>query len=479
MRVIPVFLILITILTACAPIVPGQAHPTPASTESAATQPEAASESQVVVLDGTFETSLLATVWMDKTEGNLLFPVDPASGTALPGHKPISLGFSSIPAFSPDHRKLAVVSFPTEVAHNGSLVLIDLPTWKTQRFDLELFGWVSNIVFSPDGNRLAIAHGESNYTLTVFDATQGLVVAQGKTDSSVSRLKFTEGGESLMLYSPTINTTNQLSTGPPQILLLDAADLSLLWMAELEGIRDGIFLKDENVTSANIHEPGQALYIMPGLAFAPERDALYIVHADSEQLTTVDFENQKVETVEIQARRTWIERLLSLTAGVAHAKIGDGIVRQAAVSPDGQFLYVVGVNNATFQDKQGNWQMEQTPLGLEIIETRDGSRVGRIETHTTELSLSPDGRFLYLRNWGNNEDHLPWTEIFDTSSQQLVARKDNVSAIPALLMNGEFLLASTFSTSEYSHHMSILEPDGSSVLAEWTDSESVWWLTAP
>jgi hypothetical protein len=188
----------------------------------------------------------------------------------------------------------------------------------------------------------------------------------------------------------------------------------------------------------------------------------------------VDYENQKIETVDIQARLTWFERLLSLTAGVAHAKIGDGIIRQAVVSPDGQFLYVVGVNNMTLIDKWGNWQMEQTPLGLEILQTKDGSRVDQFESIATELSISPDGRFLYLRNWGKT---TPSTEIFDTSTRQVIARKEKVSAMPVLLMNGEFLLASAYSTSDTSHHMAILQPDGLSVLAEWTDNESVWWLT--
>ena len=89
------------------------------------------------------------------------------------------------------------------------------------------------------------------------------------------------------------------------------------------------------------------------------------------------------------------------------------------------------------------------------------------------------GRFVYLRNWGNNENNLPWTEIFDTSSQHVVARKDKVAATPALLSNGKYRLVSTFSTSEYSHHMSILEPSGSSVLADWTGSHYISWLTPP
>lgn len=166
--------------------------------------------------------------------------------------------------------------------------------------------------------------------------------------------------------------------------------------------------------------------------------------------------------------------MLALTANVAHAKIGDGIVRQTAVSPDGQFLYVVGMNSATFRDKQVDWQMEQTPLGLEIIQTSDGSRVERFESEATELSLSPDGRFLYLRKWGKE---APWTEIFDTANRKFVTRKEWIFAAPALRLNGEYLLVSTFSTGEFTHHMSGLEPGTLSVLTKWTDSEYVSWLS--
>lgn len=470
MRRFVIFLILTVILTACIPsqIKPMAPHATPAKPTTAP------AESHTVTIDGTFETSLLATAWKGKSEGTVLFPLDPASGKALPGYEPISLGYSSYHAFSPDHSKVAVVSFANESALNGSLILIDLPTWTTQHFDLKLIGWVNSIVFSPDGKRLAIAHGQSNYKLTIFDLTTSVILAQEKMDSLVSRLKFTESGDALMLYSPTIGVSNGLSAGPPTISLLDATDLSPLWTTELKNVRDGIFPKDENVTSTNIHEPGQAFYISPALAFAPDHDTLYVVHADAAQLTTVDFESQNIETVDIHAKLTWFERLLSLSAGVAQAKIGDGTIRQAVVSPDGEFLYVVGVNNVTVKDKSGNWQMEQTPLGLEILQTSDASRVDRFESNGTELSISPDGRFVYLRNWGRMS---PSTEIFDTVTQQVILRKEKVSAMPALLINGEYLLVSTYSTSNTSHHMSVLQPDGSSLLAEWTDREFVWWLT--
>jgi DNA-binding beta-propeller fold protein YncE len=485
MRLFTIFLTLLLALTACGPLATSSAPETtqadPASVPVEPTTVPAdnpTSESPASAISTAFETSLLATEWKGKSEGNVLFPLHPVSGEALPSYTPISLGQSSYHAFSPDQHTLAVVIFPTGSTSNGSLLLIDLPAWKTQRIELELVGWVSNMVFSPDGKQLAIAHGESNHKLTIFNIQQGVITSQGNTDSYVSRLKFTESGKELMLYSPAVDTTNGLSAGPPEILLLDAADLSPRWSAELENVHDGIFPKDKNVTPSNIHEPGQAFYMSPGLVFAPDRDVLYVVHADSDQLTTVDFGAQQIETVKIQTHLTWFERLLSLTAGVAHAKIADGTNKQAAVSPDGKFLYVVGVNNSSFQDKQGNWQMEQTPLGLEIIQTSDGSRVERIENDATEISLSPDGRFLYLRNWGQKS---PWTEIYDMANQQVTTHKEWIFAMPAMRINGEYLLVSTVSTDEYTHHMRVLEPDGSKVLSEWTVSGEnyVYWLTMP
>jgi hypothetical protein len=263
------------------------------------------------------------------------------------------------------------------------------------------------------------------------------------------------------------------------VLLLNAADLTPRWSAELKDVHDGIFPSDETVTESNFYEPGNAFYVSPGLAFAPDQDVLYIVHADSEQLTTVDFENQMVRTVDIEPKLTWFEKILSSTAGTARAKVADGITRQAVISPDGQFLYVTGINSETFDDQNGNWQMDQTPLGLEILQTSDGSRVERMDTDATEVSISPDGRFLYLKTWGSNLNGTPQTETFDTSNGQTLTQKPGIAGQPALLVNGEYLLVSTYTTSDDSHHMSVLSPDGSNVLAEWTASTYVWWLTTP
>jgi hypothetical protein len=471
MRLSTFLLALILILSACA---------TPAKpsidTEPTIAPVKPTTAPSKVATKATIESSLLAVEWKGHSEGNLLFPLDPATGIALPDYSPIPLGRSYFYAFSPDGRTLAAITFPNDNIYRGDLLVIDLLSWTTQTVELKTSGWVSAMIFSPDGKRLAIAQGESTYELTIFDLEHGVISAQAEEDSLITRMKFTADSESLILYGTVFQnryTENEMSGGAPHVKLLDAADLSPRWSVELEAVHDGIFPKDENVT-ADLSQPGTAIFISPAVVFAPLQDVLYVVHADAEQLSIVDFNSQKVKTLEIQDELIWFERLLSLTAGVAHAKVADGTGKQAVISPDGQFLYVVGMHYESFQDQLGNWQTSQDPLGLEIIRTSDGRRLEHLETDSADLSLSPDGRFLYLRNWTNT---APWTEIFDTSKRQITSHHEEIYANPVLRMNGEFLLVSTYSISENSHRVGIFQPDDLKVMTEWTSPDYIAWLT--
>src|SRR5688500_4088073 len=478
-QVMAILLSLLLAATACAP----PAAPIIASTQAKPTSASADTALPTTSAPVTYESSVPVVLWGEKNEEHQLFPLDPSSGEALPGYEPISLGRSYSYAFSPDKRTLAAVTFADDSIYNGSLLLVNLSAWKSQRFDLELDGWVGAMAFSPEGERLAISHGGARAGwLTLFDLKERAILTQTDTGLLNPRIKFTSGVEALMLYGLGIKekiSENGIGGGTPQILLLDAADLSPRWTANLEGVREGIFPKnaESTLSPTQLMEQGKAMHLAPGVAFAPDRDALYVVHADSGQLTTAEFGEQTVQTVEIHARLNWFERLLSLTAGIAHAKVADGTSKDVAVSPDGQFLYVVGMDTASTPDKQGNWQLSQTPLGLEIIRTSDGSRVEHIETGTGDLFLSPDGRFLYLRDWGSNMDTAPGTEVFDTSSLQIIARKAGLYPTPAWRINGEPLLVSTYSLSETWHHMTVLQPDDLSILAEWKGPDYISWLT--
>src|SRR5688500_15518516 len=108
-------LIFLLVLTACA------APAAPQATASTFIKTQATAVPTEVPAEATFETSLLVTEWKGQSEGNLLYPLDPARGSALPGYEPIPLGGNYSHAFSPDRRTLAIVSFPNDSA-NGSLL---------------------------------------------------------------------------------------------------------------------------------------------------------------------------------------------------------------------------------------------------------------------------------------------------------------------------------------------------------------------
>jgi WD40 repeat protein len=441
----------------------------------------------VPVRASTLAESVPAAEWQDNVKGHILVPIDPASGQVLAEYEPIELGQAISHAFSPDQKTLAIVGFvSSEHPHGGSLHLINLRTWEDNVQELQLDSYVNAMDFSPDGQQLAISYGNTESRILVFDLSNPLkqsrsAILQNSLDFLVSSLKFTADGNGLMVYGSRIEnryTVNEMSPEPPIVALLERSDLRTRWESSLEGVRHGIRPKDENLGStADLHQPGQAIYLFPGLVFAPGRDILYVVHADEEKLTTVDFKAEKVHTAKIQPRLTWIDRLFALTADVAHAKVAEGTSKRVAVSPDGLYLYIVGQQTDLIQDKFGEWQMVENPLGLQIVSTDDGSRLARYNTEASEVSISPDGQYLYLRGWDGAEDNS-WTQIFDTTTKQIIARMDGMWLVPTRRSNGAPIFASSVWTSAREEYNNATF-DSQAVLAEWIGPEYLAWLITP
>lgn len=438
---------------------------------------------------GTLVDSVLVAKWKGSPGSHLLVPIDPASGQTLPDHEPISLGQAFSHTFSPDRRTLAVVGFVSS-AHprGGSLNLIDLSNWENYVQELQLDSYVNAMAFSPDGKQLAISYGSAESKMLVLDVSKPFVKSkstarQSSLDFLIYNLKFTADGSGLMVYGTEIEnrfTANEMSPDPPIVVMLDGADLSVRWKAALTSVRHGVVPKDEKShASVDLHQPGQAIYLNPGLAFAPDHDILYVIHPDEDKLTRVDFEAETAETLEIHAQLSWIERLLSLTAGVAHAKIAEGTNKQAVISPDGQFLYIVGQQNNLIQDEDGNWQVIENPLGLQIVHAEDGSRMAYYDTEASELSISPDGRYLYLRGWGDTQTG-GWTQVFDTSANQFLDRIDGVWLVPIRRVDGTPVLASSVWLDKENQHLNaVVDPGSLSILAEWNTPDYLAWMTTP
>lgn len=468
------------VLTACS-VFPGDASPAPTQTEEPTT-PHARS--------GTLANSILAGFWKGDLEGHLLIPIDPTSGQALMDYEPISLGQSYSYAFSPNRQTLAVVGYVSDQHPNGgSLHLIDLETWEDYIQELRLDAYVSAMGFSPDGKQLAIAYGNATSQILALNVTKPFVkskstVVQVSLDFLVNKLKFTSDGSGLMVYgfvTENPSTAYQMNTEPPIVALLESSDLSVRWQEDLQGIHHGIVPKDQAGDElVDIFQPGQVAYYYPGLAFAPDKDILYIVHPEEDKLTSVDFDAQKVSSVEIRSRLSWFERLLSLGAVVAHAKIAEGTTKHVVISPDGQYLYIVGERNEMAKSEGDEWQVNMIPLGLQIVHAEDSSRIDRYDTKASDVSISYDGQYLFLQGWSQMQGSA-WTQIFDTETKQPVTRvQDNTWLVPTRRLNGAPILASSvYINGEDQQHYTTVNPEDFSVLAEWSSTDYLAWLKVP
>jgi hypothetical protein len=346
-----------------------------------------------------------------------------------------------------------------------------------------LHGPISSVVYSPDGTLLALAGGSSDSDLRVLDARNGRVNARAQAGFSIRNIKFTADGKAIMMYGPQLASTGiasgvGVSVGAPNAALYASSDLSLLWSVKLNGIRDGTFpKKTDTANTPDIYQPGAAWHFEPGIAFAPNHDILYVVHGDEDKLTTVDFSNRKVKTVDLQVKTSWLDRLLASTAGVAHAKGMDGTTKQAVISPDGKFLFVAGNTETVTPKANGSdWDVTDTSIGLQVIDPQDDTLLDKIDTDASLVRLSPEGRQVFLMGWKNG---TPWTEVYDISSRNIIRHLDGIYLIPTRRLDGKEILVSSRTTNGDVSYITLLDPDTWATVSEWKGTGDVGWLIDP
>jgi len=196
-------------------------------------------------------------------------------------------------------------------------------------------GWVWPIVFDSPSARVAVAsHSAAGSTLLVFDARAGTQLAQRELPLRPELLSFSAAGDELLLYGqPRGDAPGFAEPDPPRVVVLNAATLETSWEQTLDGGLSGYWC---SASCEAEHSQQVYTYWAPAVALAPDRRALYIMHADAERLSTVDWAARDVNTVELGRATSWLEHLLHATAGVASAKGTQvGAFKQAVISPDG------------------------------------------------------------------------------------------------------------------------------------------------
>jgi hypothetical protein len=433
---------------------------------------------------------VLLSLWNAGEQRREIRFVDPDTGQDVPGHPPIVLGtdveFGGTSALSPDGRKLAV-SAPTGRScepfaggtscrgNAGVLHLIDPQTGHATSATLPSAGWLGPLAFSPDATRLALVYNEGRVsTLMLVDTDAGEIVTQRALESGLrpSLLSYAHGGTALAVYATPLGTDPGMTRpGPPRLLLVDTATLAVRWEHVLADVLSGGWCLESCTVS---HERMLFASWTPAVVLSHDKRRLYVVHADDERLTTVDLDGQSVRTAEIRTARSWLERLIGLTAAVAHAKGGvEGAFKAAALSADGARLYVLGRTTASERNAQGTWEIQETPLGLQVLDAHSGRKLSSRDVEATDTWTTPDGTRLVLLGWANQQR---WTEVLDPETLQSVARLTGWHVVAAYRTDGRPIVLAT-QPGRQSTAMAVLDSASFQVLRSWSVDEQASWVT--
>ena len=404
--------------------------------------------------------------------GYQLSPIDPHNGLPACGYQPFSFRDFFQYAFSPGQKTLAVSDEGQGASPDVRLHLIDLQSWQMKSGGFALDGWVSSLVFNPDGTQLvallllpgsSLAKGDN---LEVIDVNSGEVVKRLALAFSPSLAQYTPDGGQLVLFGGE-ESSQADATPVAHLLVLNARDYSTAWETQFAQIPDGMRLPAASSTDPILDQWG------PAAALSQDGHSLYILHADGASLTTVDLENQQVATQEVSRKLSWLESLLELGAQTVYAKGFNGTTRQGVLSSTGLF-YVVGKTDASEKNTDGTWNFTTTPLGLQAIDVRSGAIVGQLDTQATQLELSADGSRLYLQGW---KAELPWTEVVATDGLQVIRRLENTYLAPARLLNGQNVLMASQLTAQNQVYLGVVNQqalESGKGWPTWTSDNS--WL---
>jgi DNA-binding beta-propeller fold protein YncE len=202
-------------------------------------------------------------------------------------------------------------------------------------------------------------------------------------------------GDRLAIVGSTIGELSP--SRDAEVYVVDLTQKRLAATLRLSGIRAGQ-VREIGTPPEDIRN------VVPGIAWDLPRGRLYVVDADDGRVAVVDVATGTLRgPVQVPPRSSLLDRFLALISSPAAAKAQAFTESRAVVSPDGRRLYVSGIRS----DFPGGSAAQITPLGLQVIDTEDLTQLARIDTTSTELAISPDGRRLLAIT--NRYEPTGWT----------------------------------------------------------------------
>lgn len=430
--------------------------------------------------------------------GCSLMPVDSESGEVLANIAPLSSGNYPLHALSPDGRTLATVTYGSALGpSNGKLLLTDLESWSTITTTIPITQVYMQPLFSPDGSRLAMVQQVHSPSIAVSirmievavdRSASGEAASMRATDRGSSAIlpltplviAFSRDGVALNLYGNTAERIGMAYDPVTQVARMDAESLAIEWQQALPEVLDGQYLgeTEKEKGSSAFWDPHIGVWWQPARVFSHDGDTLYLVHANEDRMTTVDFADARVATVEMRASlgwspADWVERLLALTARPAHAKILNGIQLEGVLSFHGDRLYVTGMEREYAFN-----EYTQEYLPLRVIAADDGRVLMTGPAGTIAEPTDVELR-LFLGVYDYDPQHptaSEWTVVVEPGQGNTLAEVENWRIFPARRLDGAALLVGTHSSGR--GQLALIDPDTYAPTLVQFDNSRSWasWL---
>jgi dipeptidyl aminopeptidase/acylaminoacyl peptidase len=325
-----------------------------------------------------------------------------------------------------------------------TLHVIDLDSGDVKTIEMTPVAYVPALAYSPDGRKLAFAREtRQGFEIGTWDIGDESSILTTRIPFLPTLLEYSLSGEELIaLGDHPGEDPGMTEPGPLTVAVLDADSLITLWQTTLD-IRHGSWCLEG---CEDTHEQMRFANWTPAIVRLPETDRIAVVHADSDHLTTIDISQRLVETRPILDSLTWLDRLMAFGTVAAEAKGGsEGVYRQAAASPDGGLLYLIGREMHAWLDADGMMQMSDTGLDLQVIDVATGTRLSTLESEAAFVSLSPDGAWILLRSWSPSGAR---TQVISSVERSAAEAVEDWDVVAGRSLEGTTILVATSSSSE-------------------------------
>lgn len=341
--------------------------------------------------------------WMDVATNpkreRVFHVLDAATGMKTGETLPLSLPEQTpVVTFSADGQRVAYTDTTAALGPYDTFV-VEVTTGHVIRESM--FADTFALQLNADGSHLALyrlsAGNRPPFTLVTVDIASGAILSTITLPESGGWPRVTPDlRTAYLLDTHTTGTWPNATSGTPTLEFVD-----LLTGAQrtvpLPMLRAGTFPQDRTVAGEPV-----PLDFSPALALSPDGARLYIVHADRDAITVVNVRDATMERTEyIAPNVSAATRLLGwLRPQRVAAKYMEGTSMQAAISPDGRLLAIIGQTITVSDDGQTyhirDMGVRLVDLGIFTERAHILQREYQGYAYPLKVQWSMDGHHLYI-----------------------------------------------------------------------------------